>query len=54
LKRVTINGKEIKPNPDGTFETEIALERGENRLSFYAEDLAGNISRDNSRVIWVR
>lgn len=54
LKRVTVNGKEIKPNPDGTFETEIILERGENRLSFYAEDLAGNITRDNSRVIWVR
>lgn len=54
IKRITVNGKEIKPNSDGTFETEINLTKGENRLSIYVEDLAGNITRDNSRVIRVR
>ena len=54
IKRISVNGQEIKVNSDGTFETGIALRRGENRLSFYVEDLAGNITQDNSRVIWVR
>jgi len=64
IKRISINGKEIKPNSDGSFATEIILTRltgdrtaalsGENRLSIYAEDLAGNIVRDNSRVIILR
>jgi len=53
LKRIMINGKEIQPNSDGSFETEIALERGENRLQIVAEDMAGNITRDNSRRIVV-
>jgi uncharacterized protein YfaP (DUF2135 family) len=53
LKRITINGKEIQPNSDGSFEAEIALERGENRLQIIAEDMAGNITRDNSRRIVV-
>ena len=59
IKRVMVNGKEIKPNSDGSFETEIVLKRGpaglpgENRLLFYVEDMAGNITRDNSRVIMV-
>lgn len=53
LKRITINGKEIKPNSDGSFETEIALERGENKLQIVAEDTAGNIKRDSSRRIVV-
>ena len=48
-----INGKEIQPNSDGSFETEIALERGETRLQIVAEDMAGNITRDNSRRIIV-
>ncbi len=60
IKRIMVNGKEIQPNSDGSFETEIVLVRGqagnagENRLSFYVEDMAGNITRDNSRVILVR
>lgn len=60
IKRILINGKEIKPNSDGSFETEIVILRqtttqaGENRLTFYIEDMAGNITRDNSRVILVR
>jgi septum formation inhibitor MinC len=54
IKRISVNGQEIKVNSDGTFETGIALRRGENRLSFYVEDMAGNITQDNSRVIWVR
>jgi hypothetical protein len=54
IKRIAINGKEVKPNSDGSFETEIEIGKGENRLSIYAEDIAGNIARDNSRVIWVR
>jgi len=59
IKRIKVNGKEIQPNSDGSFETEIVLVRGkpgqpgENRLSFYVEDMAGNITRDNSRVIMV-
>jgi uncharacterized protein YfaP (DUF2135 family) len=53
IKRITINGKEIQPNSDGSFETTIVLKRGENHLSFYAEDLAGNISRDNTRTVLV-
>ena len=54
LKRITINGKEVKPNSDGSFETEVNLARGENTLQIYAEDLAGNITRDNTRRIIVR
>ncbi|GEM_PF-1802571 len=60
IKRITINGKEIRPNSDGSFETEIVLKRGKlgqpgkNRLSFYIEDMAGNITRDNSHVILIR
>ncbi len=53
IKRVVINGKEVQPNSDGTFETRVYVERGTNRLNFYVEDLAGNILRDNSRVIRV-
>lgn len=53
IKRITINGKEIQPSSDGSFETTIVLKRGENHLSFYAEDLAGNISRDNTRTVIV-
>ena len=54
LKRILINGKEIQPNSDGSFQAEILLNRGENRLQIYAEDLAGNTTRDNSRRIFVR
>jgi len=60
IKRITINGKEIKPRSDGSFEAEIYVQRGnlgqpiENRLNFYVEDMAGNITRDNSHVIIVR
>jgi len=54
IKRVVINGKEIKPHSDGSFEVTINLATGSNRLSFLAEDLAGNIFRDNSRMINVR
>ncbi len=60
IKRIMVNGKEIQPRSDGSFETEIMVLRGsadkkiENRLSFYVEDMAGNITRDNSRVIIVR
>lgn len=51
LKRILINGKEVLPESDGSFQTEIFLERGQNVLQIYAEDLAGNITRDNSRRI---
>jgi uncharacterized protein YfaP (DUF2135 family) len=51
IKRIVINGKEIKPNSDGTFETTVPLQRGENRLTFMVEDLAGNILRDNSKTV---
>jgi len=60
LKRIVVQGKEIKPNTDGSFETEIVLTRGvqgqpgANRITFFAEDLAGNITRDNSHVIYIR
>jgi len=54
IKRLIVNGKEIQLNSDGSFETEIFLTRSENRLQFLAEDLAGNITRDNSRRIIVR
>ncbi len=54
LKRILINGKEIKPNTDGSFETEIFLNRGDNPLRIEAEDLAGNITRDNTRRIFIR
>ena len=54
LKRLQINGKEIRPNSDGSFETEIILQRGRNRIVIIAEDLAGNIARDASREIIVR
>ena len=53
IKRVLINGKEVKPKSDGSFVTNIPLVRGDNRLNFEVEDLAGNIQRDNTRVIRV-
>lgn len=56
IKRIMVNGKEIQPRSDGSFETEIEVKRNppENRLSFVVEDMAGNIIRDNSRMIIVR
>ena len=51
IKRISINGKEIKPNSDGSFETTIIINRGLNNLNFVVEDLAGNIIRDNTRKI---
>ncbi len=60
IKRVIVNGQEIKPNNDGSFEAKIFLKRAvsgrkvDNRLSFIVEDVAGNILRDNSRVIIVQ
>lgn len=60
IKRILLNGKEVKHKSDGSFETEIVLTRAtiksiaENRLNFYVEDMAGNITRDNSRVIIIR
>jgi len=53
IKRLVLNGKEIKPRSDGSFTTIIPLIRGENRLNFEIEDMAGNILRDNTRVIRV-
>ena len=54
IKSVTINGQEVKPNVDGSFEMEITLRRGENRLNIVAEDLAGNIRRSSNRMIRVQ
>ncbi len=60
IKRITLNGKEIRPNADGSFEVEILVKRGElgkpgeTRLSFVVEDMAGNITRDNSHMIIIR
>jgi uncharacterized protein YfaP (DUF2135 family) len=54
LKRILINGKEVLPSSDGSFQTEIQLERGQNVFQIYAEDMAGNINRDNSRRIFIR
>jgi hypothetical protein len=51
IKRIIINGKEIKPNSDGSFETTVPLQKGENRLTFMVEDLAGNILRDISKSV---
>ena len=53
IKRIVLNGKEIKPRSDGSFTTTIPLIRGENRLTFEIEDMAGNMLRDNSRIIRV-
>ena len=54
IKSVSINGQEVKPNADGSFEMIITLRRGENRLNIVAEDLAGNIRRSNNRTIRVQ
>lgn len=51
IKRILINGKEIQPNSDGSFETTISLRRGVNNLNFIVEDLSGNILRDNTKKI---
>jgi len=53
IKSLSVNGKEIQPNSDGTFETVIFIERGITQLNFIIEDLSGNILRDNSRSIRV-
>jgi hypothetical protein len=53
IKRMVLNGKEIKPRSDGSFTTTIPLIRGENRLTFEIEDMAGNMLRDNSRIVRV-
>jgi len=52
-KRVSVNGKEIKPRSDGSFTTMIPLMRGDNRLNFEVIDLAGNITRENTRIVRV-
>ena len=60
IKRILVNGQDIRPNNDGSFQATIFLKRalpgrkGENRLSFVVEDMAGNILRDNSRVIIIQ
>ncbi len=61
IKRIAINGKDIQPNSDGSFEAEVIVKRSlavsrvvENRLSIVVEDLAGNITRDNTRKIIIR
>ena len=54
IKSITINGQDVKPNVDGSFEMKITLRRGENRLNIVAEDLAGNIRRSNNRIIRVQ
>ncbi|MBN2709226.1 MAG: FecR domain-containing protein [Calditrichaceae bacterium] len=52
LKQVTINGKEVKPRSDGSFEVYIPVKRGITApIIVTAEDLAGNISRNNSHSI---
>ncbi len=51
IKRISVNGKEIQPNSDGSFETTIMVRRGNNNLNFIVEDLAGNILRDNTKKI---
>jgi hypothetical protein len=51
IKRVVINGKEIKPKSDGSFDIMVPLQRGENQLTFMIEDLAGNVLRDNSKTV---
>ena len=53
LKRILVNGKEIKPRSDGSFVTTIPLVQGDNRLNFEVEDMAGNIARDNTRIVRV-
>lgn len=53
IKRLTLNGKEIKPNSDGSFAVTIPLRKGDNRLNFMIEDLAGNILHDSSRIIHI-
>jgi hypothetical protein len=53
IKKITLNGKEIKPNSDGTFTTKIPLRKGDNRLNFIIEDMAGNILHDSSRIIHI-
>ena len=51
IKRISVNGREIKPNSDGSFETNVILNRGINNLNFVIEDLAGNILRDNTHKV---
>lgn len=45
LSYLQLNGKNI-PVKDGTFEVEVVLDPGPNRLVLVAEDLAGNQSRE--------
>jgi len=54
LKGILINGQPVKPRNDGSFEADIQLVRGENRILIQAEDLAGNIVRESNRVITIR
>lgn len=54
LKSILINGQPVKPRTDGSFEADIQLVRGENRILIQAEDLAGNIVRETNRVITIR
>jgi hypothetical protein len=51
IKRVTLNGKDIKLHSDGSFEVTIPLVTGVNQLNFVVEDLAGNILREGSRNV---
>jgi hypothetical protein len=53
IKRILVNGTELKPRSDGSFQTVLRIQRGETRLEFIVEDLAGNVLRDNTRSIRV-
>jgi|GEM_PF-4261447 len=49
--KLTVNGREIPTNIDGSFNYEIALTEGENIISVTATDAAGNSATKDIRVV---
>jgi hypothetical protein len=49
--RVHLGGRPVAVDPEGRFETEVALTAGENQLVVLAEDAAGNLRRTESPVL---
>ncbi len=49
---LTLDGKPLKVDGDGSFVAEVALEPGENMIEVVAIDLAGNTSRRSQSVIY--
>jgi hypothetical protein len=49
--KVTINGKDVAVNADGTFSNEVNLVEGENKFDILATDMAGNVGKASMVIV---